>query len=82
MTAKIHRSGVLTILSAAPRSAPRRMHFSNGVERMPGTNSNGQVGAEALKRWVIEARNLCKKHGRVKIGDQTIGWMAVQGSTL
>ena len=48
-----------------------------GVERMPGTNSNGQVGAEALKRWVIEARNLCKKHGRVKIGDQTIGgWLS------
>ena len=47
------------------------------VERMPGTNSNGQVDSEALKRWVIEARNLCKKHNRVKIGDQMMGgWLS------
>ena len=47
------------------------------VERMPGTNSNGQVDAGALKRWVIEARNLCKKHDRVKIGDLKIGeWLS------
>ena len=47
------------------------------VERMPGTDSNGQVDAEALKRWVIEARNLCKKHDRVEIGDVKIGeWLS------
>ena len=47
------------------------------VERMPGTDSNGQVDAEALKRWVIEARNLCKKHDRVEIGDLKIGeWLS------
>lgn len=47
------------------------------VERMPGTNSNGQVGSEVVKRWVIEARDLCKKHSRVRIGDQIIGgWLS------
>ena len=47
------------------------------VKRMPGTNSNGQVDAEALKRWVAEARNLCMKHERVDFGDQIIGgWLS------
>ena len=50
------------------------------VERMPGTNSTGQVDSEAVKRWVIEARNLCKKHSRITIGDQIIGgWLSRAG---
>ncbi|MDD9987383.1 MAG: hypothetical protein OXQ31_13995 [Spirochaetaceae bacterium] len=47
------------------------------IERMPGTNSTGQVDSEAVKRWVIDARELCKKHSRVRIGDQIIGgWLS------
>ena len=47
------------------------------IERMPGTNSTGQVDSEAVKRWVIEARDLCKNHSRARIGDQIIGgWLS------
>ena len=31
----------------------------------------------ALMRWVTEARDLCRKHGRIEIGDQKIGeWLS------
>ena len=47
------------------------------VERTPGTNRNGQVNAEALKRWVTAARNLCKQHDRIALGDLQIGgWLS------
>ena len=48
-----------------------------GVKRIPGTNEEGQVEADALMRWVTEARGLCKEHGRIEIGDEQIGqWLS------
>ena len=47
------------------------------VKRIPGTTEEGQVEADALMRWVTEARGLCKEHGRIKIGDEQIGqWLS------
>lgn len=41
--------------------------------RIPGTGEDGAVDAEALGRWVSEARQLCTKYGRAKLGDEFIG---------
>ena len=47
------------------------------VKRIPGTNDEGQVEADALKRWVTEARGLCREHDRLEIGDKRIGqWLS------
>ncbi len=47
------------------------------VKRIPGTNDEGQVEADALVRWVTEARRLCREHGRIEIGDERIGqWLS------
>ena len=43
------------------------------IQRIPGTNQDGNVNAEALLTWVIEVRRLCTEHGRVEIGDERIG---------
>ena len=47
------------------------------VRRIPGEKPLGQVDADALMRWVTDARRLCKQHGRTEIGDQKIGeWLS------
>ena len=47
------------------------------VKRIPGTNDDGQVEADALMRWVTEARGLCREYGRIEIGDEQIGqWLS------
>ena len=43
------------------------------VARIPGTDLEGKVDAQALSRWVTEARRLGSEHGRAAIGDQKIG---------
>jgi len=43
------------------------------IQRIPGTDQDGNVNAEALLTWVIEVRRLCTEHGRVEIGDERIG---------
>ena len=43
------------------------------IQRIPGTDQDGKINAEALLAWVIEARRLCTEHGRVEIGDEKIG---------
>jgi len=40
---------------------------------IPGTVSDGSISYEALKKWVMEARQLCKDSGRDAIGDEHIG---------
>ena len=41
--------------------------------RIPGTDAEGKVDAQALSQWVTEARRLCTEYGRAAIGDQQIG---------
>ncbi len=43
------------------------------IKRVPGTDEDGTIKASELKAWLSEARSLCSKHGRTKIGDQKIG---------
>ena len=43
------------------------------IRRIPGAGDRGEIDAEALSRWVIEARRLCAEYGRGRIGDQYIG---------
>ena len=47
------------------------------IQRIPGENTQGQVDADALMRWITEARRLCREQGRLEIGDQKIGeWLS------
>jgi len=43
------------------------------IKRIPGTDQDGKVNAEALLAWLTEARRLCAQHARAEIGDQIIG---------
>lgn len=43
------------------------------MKYIPGRDEKGKIDIEKLKAWVTELRSLCLKHGRAKIGDQTIG---------
>ena len=43
------------------------------LRRIPGTDSSGQISAEALSAWLKEVRELCTQHGRSEIGDQCLG---------
>ena len=43
------------------------------IKRIPGEDENGKIQAEALTKWINEVRQLCRKHGRVEIGDELIG---------
>jgi hypothetical protein len=43
------------------------------IKRIPGTDLDGKINAEALQAWLTEARRLCAQHGRAEVGDQLIG---------
>ena len=43
------------------------------IRRIPGTGDGGDIDADALSKWVIEARRLCVEYGRARVGDQYIG---------
>ena len=43
------------------------------LTRLPGADAEGRMHPDALSRWVIEARCLCREHGRAGIGDHQIG---------
>ena len=43
------------------------------VTRIPGADAEQRVDARLLMQWVVDARRLCKEHGRADIGDQKIG---------
>ena len=43
------------------------------IQRIPGTDANGNISARDLHRWVTEVRRLCREYSRVDIGDQYIG---------
>ena len=43
------------------------------VRWIPGTDENGTVHAEPLRRWCTEVRRLCAEQGRAVVGDIHIG---------
>ena len=48
-------------------------HLLRLAKRIPGTNDDGAIEGETLWRWLVEARDLCAKHGRSAVGDNHIG---------
>ena len=49
------------------------------MSRIPGTSDSGEVDEPELSRWIVEARRLCAKYGRARIGDQYIGQILSRG---
>ena len=43
------------------------------ANRVPGTQADGSINLEELKKWLEQARGLARQYGRVDIGDQMIG---------
>jgi addiction module HigA family antidote len=43
------------------------------LRRTPGTQEDGTIDTGGLARWVRDVRELCRKHGRLQVGDQMIG---------
>lgn len=43
------------------------------IKKMPGTNEAGVIDQIELAEWIREARMLCQKYARAKIGDEFIG---------
>lgn len=48
-------------------------HLLRLAKRIPGTNDDGAIEGETLWRWLLDARDLCAKHGRTAVGDNHIG---------
>ena len=51
------------------------------VRLIPGTDREGKVDTESLRRWITEVRSLCAKYGRVDIGDTYIGQLLAKAPT-
>ncbi len=56
---------------AAAAAAAHRL--LDQIKRIPGTDREGTVNAEALRQWLAEVRQLCAQYARVEIGDHKIG---------
>ena len=50
------------------------------IGRIPGTEGDGKINAEALLNWITEARRLCAEHDRIEVGDQMIGQLLSKAS--
>jgi hypothetical protein len=50
------------------------------ITRIPGSDDNGNINADALARWLAEARQLLRQHGRAEIGDQCIGQLLARAT--
>ena len=48
-------------------------HLLEQLARIPGTDDEGGIDAHRSKRWIAEARPLCREHGRARVGDERIG---------
>ena len=53
--------------------AENAYHLLYRVARVPGTDHDGTVQVKSLLRWLEEARELCARFGRVRVGDKKIG---------
>ncbi|MCY3784330.1 MAG: HigA family addiction module antitoxin [Chloroflexi bacterium] len=63
------------IRNSAQRTAAASAAYRlfNRIRRIPGTEPDGSISTDKLKRWVAEVRRLCAQYGRVDLGDQYIG---------
>ena len=52
-------------------------HLLEKMRRIPGSK-NDVIDADALCKWLTEARRLCAEHARADIGDQRIGQLLAQ----
>lgn len=43
------------------------------INIIPGTREDGSLDQKILSNWIFNARSLCRKYGRVEVGDQVIG---------
>lgn len=50
------------------------------ITRIPGTDDDGNISAEALAQWVAEARRLLAQHARAEVGDQCIGQLLARAT--
>ena len=50
------------------------------IKRIPGTNDDGKICTESLRKWVTEARRLCVEYGRSEIGDERLGQILSRAS--
>ncbi len=48
------------------------------VRRIPGSDEDGNIDVEELKKWLTRARALCEQFGRTVMGDQMIGQLLVR----
>lgn len=48
------------------------------VRRIPGSDEDGNINVEDLKKWLTRARALCEQFGRTVMGDQMIGQFLVR----
>ncbi|MDE0420565.1 MAG: addiction module antitoxin [Gammaproteobacteria bacterium] len=55
------------------RAAQRAYRLLDTLTRLPGHDKDGDLKAEKLTHWVLEAQRLCDGSGRKGIGDQQIG---------
>ena len=44
-----------------------------GSKRIPGMDDSGKIQSEVLREWIAEVQRLCRKCGRIEIGDQVVG---------
>jgi hypothetical protein len=43
------------------------------LKRIPGTNEDGQIDAERLRKWLVQSQALAREHARKEVGDIIIG---------
>lgn len=48
------------------------------VRRIPGSDEDGNIDVEELKKWLGRVRAMCEQLGRTVMGDQTIGQFLVR----
>ena len=70
-------SGIVEPEPADPKRAQavasQAWHLLQDWRRVPGTDDQGAIDAEALEAWVKETRMLCASCGRTEVGDSAIG---------
>lgn len=49
------------------------------IKRIPGSDGQGNIDTDELKKWINHVRSLCNNLGRGEIGDQKIGELLARG---
>ena len=61
------------------RALARASHrLLDQIKKIPGADANGQINESELRTWLAEARELCREHARIEIGDQQLGQLLSQ----